>query len=132
MGMISFKPSSYLVNQDLNTTSAMRLSNNNLLLNNLYDYTPGEIDWKPRVEAIALNDSTLRLSIQFPYFDGNYYSPNQKLVNLAFPSIIYDNLNAYPVYVVPTIVISAIVVFILVVAFIFLIVLQILKPKRFH
>ncbi|MES3519040.1 cytadherence protein C [Mycoplasmoides gallisepticum] len=129
-GMISFKPSSYLVNQDLNTTSAMRLSNNNLLLNNLYDYTPGEIDWKPRVEAIALNDSTLRLSIQFPYFDGNYYSPNQKLVNLAFPTIIYDNLNAYPVYVVPTIVISGIVVFILVVAFIFLIVLQILKTKK--
>ncbi|QMT98683.1 cytadherence protein C [Mycoplasma tullyi] len=129
-GRISFKPDSYLVKQDLNTTSAMRLSNNTLLLNNLYEYTPGEIDWKPRVIPTALDDSILRLSIQLPYFDGNYYGSNQRLVNLSFPSFIYDNLNAYPSYVIPTVVVSVVAIFILIIAFVFLIVVNILKTKK--
>ncbi|WP_027122336.1 hypothetical protein [[Mycoplasma] imitans] len=129
-GIIKFKPDSYLVDRNLNTMSANSLSNNNLLLKKLYEYTPGEIDWSPRVIAQALDNQTLRLKVQFPYFDGNYYSADQRLINLAFPSITYDKLDAYPVYFLPTVVISAVVILILIILFIFLIVVQILKTKK--
>ncbi|UTS71015.1 cytadherence protein C [Mycoplasma bradburyae] len=129
-GTVNFKPASYLVEQKLNTMNAYDIVNNDFIINKLYDYQPGKINWAPRVVTNVINDNKFVISFEFPYFDGNYYKTDQILKNLEFPSFEYNNLKASPVYLVPTIVLSIIVSVILLLAFIFLIIMQILKTKK--
>ncbi|QZX49293.1 cytadherence protein C [Mycoplasma sp. E35C] len=129
-GMISFKPESYLSNNQLSSMNANDVMNSSFILNKLVDYKPGIIKLPIKIIPSVINDRTLKLDVLLPYFNGEYYGTKQALKNLDFPSIQYDGLDANPVYVVPTIVVTVILIIILIVAFVFLILWQINKSRK--